>query len=236
MARIVFDIETVGEDFDSFDETTKKVLTKWIERESDSEEEYKNHLADVKNRTGLSPLTAQVAAIGVLDVDRDQGAVYFQSPGEDVQEFEENGIKFQPMGEKAMLEKFWDIARQYDEFVSFNGRSFDVPFMMLRSAVNRVRPSKNLMGNRYLDRQRDDSLHIDLFDQFNFQGAVRRRDSLHLYTRAFGIDSPKAGGVAGDDVASLYKERKFTDIARYNAGDLRATRDLYNYWQSYLRF
>ena len=91
-----------------------------------------------------------------------------------------------------MLEKFWEISRQYDEFISFNGRSFDVPFMMLRSAINKIRPSKNLMGNRYLDRQRDDSLHIDLFDQLNFQGAVRRRDSLHLYTRAFGIESPKA--------------------------------------------
>jgi 3'-5' exonuclease len=236
MAKLVFDIETAGEDFDSFDETTKKVLTKWIERESDSEEEYKHYLADVKNRTGLSPLTAEIVAIGVLDVDRDQGAVYFQAPGEEIKEFEENGIKFQSMDEKSMLEKFWEITRQYQEFISFNGRSFDVPFMMLRSAINKVRPSKNLMGNRYLDRQQDGSLHIDLFDQFNFQGAVRRRDGLHLYTRAFGIDSPKATGIAGDDVASLYKDHKFIDIARYNVGDLRATRELYRYWQSYLRF
>jgi DNA polymerase elongation subunit (family B) len=236
MAKLVFDIETVGEDFDSFDETTKRVLTKWIERESENEEEYKHYLDDVKNRTGLSPLTGSVVAIGVLDADRDQGAVYFQAPGEEVKESEDGGIKFQPMDEKAMLTKFWEIARQYDEFISFNGRSFDVPFLMLRSAINKVRPSKNLMGNRYLERQRDDSLHIDLFDQLNFQGAVHRRDSLHMYTRAFGIDSPKAGGVAGDDVASLFKDRKFIDIARYNAGDLKATRDLYRYWHSYLRF
>jgi len=235
MAKLVFDIETVGEDFDSFDETTKKILTKWIERESNSEGEYENYLTDVKSRTGLSPLTAEIAAIGVLDVDRGQGAVYFQAPGEDIKETEENGIKFSPMGEKAMLEKFWDISRQYDEFISFNGRSFDVPFMMIRSAINRLRPSKNLMGNRYLDRQRDGSLHIDLFDQFNFQGAVRRRDSLHMYARAFGIDSPKAAGVAGDDVADLYKNRRFFDIAKYNAGDLRATLELYRYWQAYLR-
>ncbi len=236
MPKLVFDIETIGEDFDSFDETTKRVLTKWIERESDTEAEHKQYLADVKNRTGLSPLTGEVAAIGVLDAERDQGAVYFQWPRAEAKEFEDKGIKFQPMGENEMLEKFWDIARQYDEFISFNGRSFDVPFLMLRSAINKIRPSKNLMSNRYLDRQRDDALHIDLYDQLNFQGAVRRRDSLHLYTRAFGIDSPKASGVSGDGVAALYKEGKFTDIARYNAGDLRATRDLYRYWQSYLRF
>ena len=42
--------------------------------------------------------------------------------------------------------------------------------------------------------------------------------------------------MAGDDVAGLYKNHKFIDIAKYNAGDLKATRDLYRYWHSYLRF
>jgi hypothetical protein len=34
MATLVFDIETVGEDFDALDETSQDVLTRWIKKES----------------------------------------------------------------------------------------------------------------------------------------------------------------------------------------------------------
>ena len=69
-------------------------------------------------------------------------------------------------------------------------------------------------------------------DQLTFYGAARFRKSLHLFCRAFGIESPKASGTTGDDVATLYKEGKYLDIARYNAGDLRATAALYKRWLS----
>lgn len=236
MNSLIFDIETVGADFDSLDETTKKVLTKWIEHDFEDELAYRESLADLKNRLGFSPLTGEAVAIGVLDFERNQGAVYFQAPDHRPADFEEDGIKFQAMSEKDMLSKFWDVSRQYQEFVSFNGRGFDVPFLMIRSAIHKVRPSKNLMSNRYLDRQHQNASHIDLSDQLTFQGAVRRKDSLHLWTRGFGVESPKAGGVTGEDVGRLFKEGKYVDIAKYNVGDLRATRELYAIWQSYLRF
>jgi len=59
---------------------------------------------------------------------------------------------------------------------------------------------------------------------------------LHLWTRAFGIPSPKAGGVTGDDVTPLFKKKKYLEIARYNVGDLIATKALYEKWQTYLQF
>jgi hypothetical protein len=69
-------------------------------------------------------------------------------------------------------------------------------------------------------------------DQLSFYGASRK-GSLHAFCRAFGIESPKAGGVMGDDVAMLYKEKKFAEIAKYNIGDIRATRELYQHWKNY---
>ena len=90
------------------------------------------------------------------------------------------------------------------------------------------------MSNRYLGMQRGVT-HVDLLDQLSFYGATLRRPSLHLVCRAFGIKSPKADGVCGDDVAGLYKEGRYLDIARYNVGDLIATRDVYRRWQEYLR-
>ncbi|MBI2451028.1 MAG: ribonuclease H-like domain-containing protein [Parcubacteria group bacterium] len=273
MSKLIFDIETIGADFDAFDKSTQEVLTRWIKKEAYNEEEYETALADLKNGLGFSPLTGEIVAIGVLDYEKNQGTVYFQAPnqelvkelisngkegiafkeksaqsrterssgmgqtsGEEIKEFEEDGIKFKPVTEKEMLENFWRGIVQYQEFISFNGRGFDVPFLMARSALHKIRPSKDLMSNRYLSLQKFGASHVDLLDQLSFYGAVRKKGNLHLWSRFFGIKSPKTSGVTGDDIGRLFQEKKFLDIARYNVGDLRATKELYEYWNKYIRF
>ena len=235
MGKLVFDIETIGDDFDALDETTQSVLTRWIKKEAHSDEEYEASLEDLKNGLGFSPLTGQIVAIGVYDVEKNIGGVYYQSPENSREDFEEGGIQYRSMSERDMLEKFWQLALRYHEFISFNGRGFDVPFLMTRSAIHGIRPTKNLMANRYLSLQPKQSLHIDLLEQFTFYAAVRRRGNLHLYCRAFGIKSPKEEGVNGDDVGQLFREGKYLEIAKYNAGDLAATTKLYAYWKNYLQ-
>lgn len=236
MPKLIFDIETIGEDFDVLDATTQDVLTRWIKKESEDENEYQEALKDLKAGLGFSALTGEIVAIGVLDCEKEKGAVYFQASGVDVVEIEENGIKFKPMTEKEMLENFWNGAKSYQEFISFNGRTFDVPFLMVRSAIHGIRPSKDLMHGRYLYQQLPDARHIDLLDQLTFYGSVRKKGGLHLWSRAFGIRSPKAEGITGDDVSQLFKEKRFLDIAKYNVGDLIATKKLYEYWDKCLRF
>lgn len=239
MSTLIFDIETVGEDFDILDRETQDVLTRWIKKESgapDRKNEYEHALEDLKDGLGFSPLTGRIVAIGVLDDEREKGAVYFDTNGKKVAECEVGGMKFKAMGEREMLENFWRGVAEYDAFVSFNGRGFDVPFLAVRSAIHGIRPSKDLMSNRYLESQDFGSKHIDLLDQLSFYGAVRRKGGLHLWCRAFGIQSPKASGVTGDDVKRLFTEGHFEDIAHYNAGDLRATRELYHRWKTYMAF
>ena len=236
MPKLIFDIETIGEDFEELDKTTQDVLTRWIKKEANDDNEYKKLLEDLKNGLGFSALTGEIVAIGVLDYEKNKAVVYFQAPDAGLEESEENGVIFKPMTEKEMLENFWNGAKHYDEFISFNGRGFDVPFLMIRSAIHGIRPSKDLMRGRYLYQQDPKAKHIDLLDQLTFYGAVRRKGSLHLWSRAFGIKSPKSGGVTGDDVGPLFKDKKFLEIAKYNVGDLEATRDLYEYWEKYLRF
>ena len=235
MPKLIFDIETIGENFDELDSATRDVLTKWIKKDSESEEEYVKALEELKSGLGFSPLTGQIVAIGVLDYDKNQGVVYFQAPGENFKEFQEENITFKPCTEKEMLENFWKGAEKYNEFITFNGRGFDAPFLAVRSAVHKIKASKDLMSNRYLSSQKFGATHIDLFDQLTFYGAVRRKGGLHLWCRAFGITSPKAQGVTGDDVAQLFKEKKYKEIARYNVGDLNATKELYDYWKNYIK-
>lgn len=236
MGKLVFDIETIGENFELMDETTQEILTRWIKKESDSEEEYSNALADLKNGLGFSPLTGQIVAIGVYDVDKNKGAVYFQAPDGSISDSEEDNIKFRPLDEKGMLQQFWNLVEKYDEFISFNGRAFDVPFLMVRSAIHDIRPTKNLMSNRYLTSQPRNARHVDLLDQLTFYGSVRRRGNLHMWSRAFGIKSPKEEGITGEDVSKLFAEKRYFDIAKYNVGDLRATKELYESWHKYMRF
>lgn len=236
MAKLVFDIETVGEDFDRMDKTTREVLTRWIKKESGSEEEYQVALEELKEGLGLSAVVGQIVVIGALNPETGKGVIYFQAPESEIADFEEEGISYKKRTEKEMLSEFWETAKNYDEFISFNGRSFDAPFLFARSAINGIRPARDLMANRYLNLQRFGVKHVDLLDQLTFYGAMRRKwSSLHLWCRAFGIKSPKAEGIKGEDVGKLFREKKYLEIARYNAGDLRATKELYEYWDKYLR-
>lgn len=239
MSSLVLDIETIGEKYDELDESTQESLTRWIKRESYNDEEYEVALKDLKEGLGFSPLTGRIVAIGIFDPEREKGAVYFDAPGETIQEFEENGYKFKSLDEASMLRQFWQLATKYQDFVTFNGRCFDIPFLMIRSAVNGIRPTRNLMATRYLNSSYsafEGVRHIDLQDQLSFYGAVRRKGSLHLWCRAFNIESPKTNGVTGDDVQELYTAKKYLDIARYNALDVTATAELYTTWQKYLQF
>jgi DNA polymerase elongation subunit (family B) len=192
-------------------------------------------LEELKNGLGFSPLTGEIVVIGVLDYAKNQGVVYYSAPGQKNEEFTENGITFKQMAEKEMLEHFWNGAKMYDEFIGFSSRQFDGPFLMIRSAYHGIRPTKNLSESRYLYQQKT-CTHIDLADQLTFHGNMRKKGSLHLWSKLFEIKSPKEDGVTGDDVGRLFKEKKFLAIARYNAGDLRATKELYDKWNNYLNF
>ncbi len=220
MSRIIFDIETVGVDFDSLDFSSQQYLLKWAETE---EEEKK-----VKEGLSFYPLTGGIVAIGMLNPDSNRGVVYFHS--EDMPlPFEEDEIRFECATEKEILEKFWNNIKTYNQYITFNGRGFDCPFIMIRSAVNKIIPSRNLLPNRY------SNTHIDLLDQLTFYGAVRRKFSLDMWCKAFNIKSPKSDGVTGYDVKRLFSEGQYINIARYCASDLKATRELFLIWEQYIK-
>ncbi len=222
MSRIIVDIETVGRDFASLDKGMQEYLLRWAGTEDE--------VREVKESLSFYPLTAEVVAIGMLNPDTGKGAVYFQTPKDALLPFEEEGIAYQTGAEKDILQRFWDAIKGYDQIVTFNGRSFDCPFILIRSAVHRIRPSKDLMPNRY------NGSHIDLLDQLTFFGASRRKFSLDMWCRTFGIKSPKSGGITGYDVKDLYASGRYVDLAKYCVGDLKATKELLAYWEQYVRF
>ena len=222
MSRIVFDIETAGVDFDSLDVAQQEY---WL-RFADSEED----AAAVREKLGLFPLTGEVVALGVFNPDTRKGAVYYQASDQEQVPSSDSSMSYQVMSEKEILEKFWDVVSRYDEFVTFNGRSFDCPFVIIRSAIHRIKSTRDLLPNRFLGP------HIDLMDRLTFFGATRRRYSLDMWCRAFGIESPKDQGVSGRDVKQLFAAGRCLEIAQYCGRDLVATADLLEYWEQYVKF
>ncbi|MBN1396836.1 MAG: ribonuclease H-like domain-containing protein [Bacteroidetes bacterium] len=220
MAKVVFDIETLGYPIESFDETRRKYLLKFSETESEREEAIQ--------KLNLYPVTAQIAAIGLLNPDTNRGKILFQSY-EQLDYFSDDGsIQFITGSEKDILEKFWQDIPYYSQFITFNGRGFDCPFIMLRSAILGVQPTRNLMPYRY-----DATVHCDLLEQFTFYGAFRKFN-LDFYCKSFGIVSPKAHGITGLDIKKLFEEKRFKEIAEYNLGDIRSTAELFRRWEKYL--
>ena len=230
MSTLVFDIETVGEEWDSLDLVTQSSLTRWIEQASKNEEEKVASYQNLKAGLGFSPFTGFVVAIGIYDVDREKGVVYYSGNGNEPDETI-GDYTYKERSEEAMLTEFWDGAKHYDTFVTYNGRGFDVPFLVHRSLAHNILPTKNLLEGRYPYQQKS-CRHVDLQDELSFFGAMRRAPSLHLLCRTYGIESPK-DEVGGDDVAELFHLKKFRDIAQYNAKDVTATTELYEVWQNY---
>jgi len=222
MSRIIFDIETAGKDFEDLEIPVQEYLLKWAETE--------NEKTEVKESLSFYPLTAEIVSIGMLNPDTGKGAVFFQNNSAPLTPFEEENFKYEAGTEAEIIIKFWDVIKSYDQFVTFNGRSFDCPFLMVRSAVHKIKHKRDLMPNRYGD------LHIDLLDQLTFYGASRRRFSLDMWCRTFDIKSPKENGITGYDVTGIYKSGRGLDIAKYCTGDIKATAALLSVWENYIKF
>jgi 3'-5' exonuclease len=222
MSKVVFDIETLGFPIESFDQETQTYLLRFAENEEKIEE--------VKKNLNLHPLTAQVLCIALFNPDSKQGKVFFQSNVQEEFQSADGLCQFISGDEKEVLQKFWSVVSKFEQFITFNGRSFDCPFLLLRSAILGILPTRNLMPYRY-----DSSIHCDLLEQFTYYQTTRRF-SLDFYCKSFGIESPKAKGITGLDMKMLYDEKRFRDIAEYCFGDVLATAELYNRWTQYLNF
>lgn len=227
---LIFDIETVGENFDQMDERTQEIQTKYIRETSEDDGEYEEKLQLLKDGMGFSPLTGFVVAIAMLDVEQDYLGMYYLDQDNSGLELKEElmGRKaiLRAYDEKTMLEKFWEKIQNYNRIVSFNGRRFDGPFLKTRSMVHDISVSREIVGYRY-DKN---PFHLDILDWLTDFGTAGFKGNLHMWSRAMGIESPKADGVSGDMVSDMYHTGKILEIARYSAGDIIATGELYKRW------
>jgi DNA polymerase elongation subunit (family B) len=224
MAKIIFDIETVGDALSGFDQATQEYFLKFAKTDEE--------VAQARDSTSFYPVTAKIVTIAMLEAETEKSFVYYLIPDRALERAKEGEAEYVSAGtEKQLLELFWQRLEKYDQVITFNGRGFDAPFIMTRSAIHRLRCTKNLMPDRYRG-----AYHLDLMEKLTFLGATRRRFGLHMWCNAFGIKSPKEEGVTGLDVKDLFAEGRYFDIARYCLRDVGATKELYLAWDKYMNF
>ncbi len=136
--------------------------------------------------------------------------------------------------EEEMLTQFLQfIDRHNPKLVSFNGRNFDIPMLMIRAMkYNLSCPAFYEKENQDLNKSKwdnyryrfSDRFHVDLMDHISEFGAVR---GLKLDLLCNMANIPGKFDVSGDQVHKLYYEGKLEAIKEYCESDVLNTYWLY---------
>jgi 3'-5' exonuclease len=133
--------------------------------------------------------------------------------------FRRLGVIGENKDEKGMLEDFSQfVSRYHPDLVTYNGRSFDLPVLALRSLRHGVAMSWYYQGR--LRHRYSEEGHLDLCDMLSDHGAARSM-SLDAIARLIGL--PGKVGVDGSQVEGLYKGGQLATIKRYCLADVAQT-------------
>ena len=204
-STIVVDIETVGQDPDTIPARAREILLN-VATEEDRQK--------VLDGLGLDPCTGRIICIGVHLLELNRSRAYCQPD------------------ERELLANFWSDIGQIrpQRFVTFNGKSFDFPYINIRSAILDVPTPRDVvldMRRFSIDRHFDVREVLTNYDRY-------RKGTLEYFCEIFGVPSPK-NGISGSTVGEHYKAGKIDEIAQYCLADCRATGELYMKLRNYYR-
>ena len=139
--------------------------------------------------------------------------------GMDLQ-FERLGIIGEGQDEAGQLQAFSDfMAREAPTLVTWNGRGFDLPVIILRSLRHAV-PMDWYYQRRDVRYRYSDDGHLDVGDALADRGAARMT-SLDNAARLIGL--PGKMGVDGSQVEGLHKAGRIEEIRHYCLTDVIQT-------------
>jgi len=213
---LVFDIETVpAVEMRSLPPTVGKALATAVERGDNDEGKIMS----------LSPMFGKIVSLAVGegeidDVGDQEVTVLAVAP--EGRERDSFPSFMRVMSEAELLACFWELASGAKVVVTYNGRGFDVPFLIMRSLIHGVPATVDLVSSPFSLRP-----HLDLYNVL-----VPRRglgpSSLDVMCWALGMPSPK-DVMDGSMVAPTYARGDIEAIATYNIGDIQATTRLYQH-------
>ena len=161
----------------------------------ESEEQYIKRLS-------LSALTARVLCLG-----------YAVEPPFDAP------VEVLSGDEADILQHFWVVASQVDLFVGHNILDFDLRFIVQRSILQRIKPSRDIPFARYRNAP-----VFDTMQEWTKWG--REGVSLSALALALGLPSPK-DGMDGSKVYGAFLAGRLSEICDYCKGDVDTVRRVY---------
>ncbi len=136
--------------------------------------------------------------------------------------------------EEEMIKNFLNFIDKHNpKLVSFNGRNFDMPMLMIRAMKYNLSCHAYFeVDNKMLNKSKwdnyryrfSDKFHVDLMDHISEFGAAR---GLNLNTLCTMMHIPGKFDVSGDQVHTLYYEDKIDEIKEYCESDVLNTYWLY---------
>ena len=132
--------------------------------------------------------------------------------------------------EKEILTRFWKNIKDFKgTFVSFNGNTFDVPFIVKRSLYHKILPT----NNNFLDLRR-----YRRWPHFDVKAVFSDWDNYATGTLASvcdftGVESPKDGEIKADGVEQAFLNGQINLIGEYCLRDVVATYKVYEQLKNY---
>jgi len=222
-ATLVVDIETVGQELGSFSPRAQDILLdidsevvarRARELEVTPEKAHEDERQRILDCLGLDPCTGRIICIGVYWIELDKSRAYCHAD------------------ERELLASFWnDIGHiRPQRYVTFNGKSFDFPYINVRSAILGVPTPRDVV----LDTRRySTEKHFDVREVItNYERY--RKGTLEFFCEIFGVPSPKSG-ISGKNVGQYFKDGKLDEIAHYCLADCKATGELFLKLKNYYR-
>lgn len=123
--------------------------------------------------------------------------------------------------EEKMLKEFWQKVEKADWIIGHNIVNFDLPFIMQRSVIKNVKPSREIKVLRYS--------HEPIFDtymEWTMWSREHKPGSLDRLAKALGYPTSK-DEMCGSEVYDYYRAGKIKDILRYCQKDVDLTRKIY---------
>lgn len=224
---LIFDVETIADITDD----NRAAIASFAKGRDQEPEEY----------AAFCPPLARVVCIAWLDASSGTLGAFYDSclpggvgtvlmnvdDGSGVpRQFECTGCP----GEPEVLRAFGTLVAQHFQksqasLVTYSGRNFDLPVLLHRSVKHGVSEGRAVLNKAVREHRFNPQKHVDLLDSVTFFGASSRWP-MAAYAIGYGHRSPK-DDMDGSQVGSAVASGRILDVARYCAGDVIATAQIY---------
>lgn len=214
MASCVLDIETAA----LADGEIPPALVESLQNAGEEDEDW-------HERLGLYALGASVVTVGLYSPETGRAAMLYDDRHGKLTEIEKpdrvDQVTLIGGDEAAILSEFWKMVKSFGTVVTYNGRGFDIPFLMQRSLIRGVTITRNLMPPRFSAMNE----HMDLAEVLS-QFRATRPYGLEAWSQALRVASPKEGDVKGAEVGAAFAAGRHREIVEYCLRDVVATAEI----------